>query len=359
MDKIATLKDISDLLVAGNEDWERFGRVYTRTWNQLTIFNYRATAAFDGRWTFFERVSRGLIINNQTGEIVARPFEKFFNWGEGGRISNGKITLVTEKLDGSLGILYLDGGLPCIATRGSFDGEQAEWATNYYFEHYSGTDHHLPRPLKEWTLLFEIIYPDNRIVVDYGERESLVLLAARNIESGKYMPYEQLEYVAATCNFDLVKQAYLYKPAQLIEQQTTLDVNEEGWVAYFDDGSMFKFKGQQYMELHKSIMGLTWKNTVQAVREGTIQQIRDIIPEEFLDEFNYWVNIIGGRVADIEWRVTKALYNSPEGADRKIFALWAQRKHPELEHYLYAALDGRDIRPMIFDREFREMPDDH
>ena len=44
---------------------------------------------------------------------MARPFDKFFNWGEGswrngGRTTTADISFVTEKYDGSLGILYYD-----------------------------------------------------------------------------------------------------------------------------------------------------------------------------------------------------------------------------------------------------------
>ena len=52
---------------------------------ELAIFNYTKAAQFAERWNFFERVSRGLILNAVTGEVVARSFDKFFNWGEGGR----------------------------------------------------------------------------------------------------------------------------------------------------------------------------------------------------------------------------------------------------------------------------------
>lgn len=71
----------------GFTDWQRYGNVTVRRKDDLLIFNYNTMAQYEGRWNFFERVSRGLIINHQTGEIVARAFDKFFNWGEGGRTS--------------------------------------------------------------------------------------------------------------------------------------------------------------------------------------------------------------------------------------------------------------------------------
>src|SRR5690606_552618 len=122
----------------------------------LLVFSYNVMAQYGENWNFFERVSRGLIINWKTYEIVARPFDKFFNWGEGERTSTAPLVSLTEKLDGSLGILYRLNGQYKIATRGSLESEQATWATAFINSHYSLEN--LPH---EITLLFEIIYPEN------------------------------------------------------------------------------------------------------------------------------------------------------------------------------------------------------
>lgn len=357
--KIESLQDISRLLVDGYEDWYQHGHVTVKHNGDLTLFNYQRAAIFNNQWTFFERVSRGLIIDNKIGGVEARPFDKFFNWGEGDRTTTADISFVTEKYDGSLGILYYDDPVdsdystPRIATRGSFDGEQAVWATEFFQERWK----HFPQT--DWTLMFEIIYPENRVVVDYGDTEDMILLAARSIGSGRYMPYLELREMANTFGFNLVP-FYAHNVRTLIEEQKRIDVNQEGWVAYFEDGSIFKFKGEQYMELHKSIMGLTWKNTVKAVRDGQEDAIRAIIPEEFLGEFNRWVDYITRKAAKRLDQIYKALYHAPKGDSReakKEFALWAQAEHPEIEQYLYAARDGHDFESMILDWEFKEEPD--
>jgi RNA ligase len=87
---------------------------------------------------------------------------------------------VYDKLDGSLGILYFYDDKPYIATRGSFTSEQAERANKIFQKKYSHLHFN-----KEHTYLFEIIYPENRIVVDYGAKEDLILLAVLDTETGK------------------------------------------------------------------------------------------------------------------------------------------------------------------------------
>ena len=57
-------------------------RVNDHPTEPLRLFNYTELAQFQKAWNPVTRACRGLIINRLTGEIVARPFPKFFNHGE-------------------------------------------------------------------------------------------------------------------------------------------------------------------------------------------------------------------------------------------------------------------------------------
>ena len=90
-----------------------------------------------------------------------------------------------EKLDGSMGVLYImPDGEKAIASRGSFVSDQAKFATEYLNEKYSEV-----RFLPQYTYLFEIIYPENRIVLDYGNKKEIVLLAIRENHTGRDLKY--------------------------------------------------------------------------------------------------------------------------------------------------------------------------
>lgn len=82
---------------------------------------------------------------------------------------------------------YNDGDGSAIATRGSFTSDQAVYATALWKQRYR--DVFTPQP--GMTYLFEIIYPANRIVVDYKGASDLFLLGAIEIESGcSFGPHE-------------------------------------------------------------------------------------------------------------------------------------------------------------------------
>src|SRR5690606_18274092 len=115
--------------------------------------------------------------------IKARPFRKFFNYGEMPMESMpAGLPMVYETIDGSLGILYWIDNTPFLATRGRFTSEQAAMGTKMLHDFLKKN----PFQFKEGhTYLFEIIYPQNRIVVDYHKDSRLILLGIINNETSE------------------------------------------------------------------------------------------------------------------------------------------------------------------------------
>jgi RNA ligase len=102
---------------------------------------------------------RGLVTDDK-GNIVARPFKKFFNMEEGKHTPTSDFE-VYDKMDGSLGIFFYYEGGWVMATRGSFTSDQAVKGYEMMFKYDFANLH------KDYTYLFEIIYDQNRIVVKY------------------------------------------------------------------------------------------------------------------------------------------------------------------------------------------------
>jgi RNA ligase len=133
----------------------------------------------------------GLILDDNY-IIVARPFPTFFNYSEiAEQVIPNENFEVYEKMDGSLGILYWIDNQLFIATRGSFTSDQSKVANELLNSKYAAT---LPFLDRTKTYLFEIIYPENRIVINYSDAEILVLLAVIDIETGHDLALEDIGF---------------------------------------------------------------------------------------------------------------------------------------------------------------------
>jgi len=308
----------------------------------LVIYNYTEKCTYEGAWSEITLTCRGLIAYAETGEIVARPYRKFFNHGQAGAptFALDEPVEVTDKADGSLGVLYPVPDGFAIATRGSFASDQAIRATALLRKRYPDW-----APPAGQTVLFEIIYPENRIVVDYGGMEDLVLLGAVDTHSGVSSspgdvawPGPRVETFAyATFG------AALAAPAR---------PNREGLVVHSPaSGERVKIKYDDYLRLHRIVTGLTSRTIWEALVAGaTVAEICEPLPDEFqawardvADRLHASIAAAASHVEDVFREIVAAL---PEGYTRKDFALVASRH--ELRGLLFARLDGKDIRPALW-----------
>ena len=240
------------------------------------------------------RQCRGLIIDSNYN-IKARPFEKFFNFEELKDLSENVFPketfdlpyIITEKMDGSLGILYwMSNGKPALATRSTFESEQAIRGTKILNDKYDHLIENLP---KDKTFLFEIIYPENKMVVDYGNDEDLYLLAVIDIETGEeesfenYPEFKHPEIISG--NWKDIRNEY---------QELGKDKNREGFVVKFSNGCRIKLKFENYFKMHYYTGQLSRKNIIKLIVSGqnTKKQLDEICKEisnidpEFLAHVN-------------------------------------------------------------------------
>lgn len=276
--KIEQLLDMKLLKKMLDEGYVRFGT--HKEFPELRIFEYTAKAMFDREWNSVTTKTRGLIVNWDTMDVLARPFDKFFNYGEPAQLHQIRLELndeveVYDKLDGSLGILYRrpDGHI-AVATKGSFHSEQADWATKEIRRYM--TTHFDP---EDTTWLFEIIYPENRIVVTY-DFSGLVLLGARDIESGdEHFPEDLLEWKgrkATRFKYSTLREALEAPPRK----------NAEGFVVYLPEFDVrVKIKQEDYLKLHKTVFSFGPQYIYDRLDQGqTEEEILSGLPDEFADE---------------------------------------------------------------------------
>lgn len=235
----------------------------------LTIWNYSEKVQYENLWDETLLMCRGLVTDND-GKIVARPFKKFFNMEEGKHTPTEEFE-VFEKMDGSLGIVFKYNGEVMYATRGSFASDQAIWMTKY------GKENNFNYILVDGlTYLFEIIYPENRIVVNYQGEERLVLLGIIKTESGEEIPYEDISFDG----WDIVNKY------DGIKDYTTLKGmigdNEEGFIVRFSNGDRMKIKGEEYLRLHKIMTNLSTTSVWEVLsNNGNMDDLIKDVPDEF------------------------------------------------------------------------------
>jgi RNA ligase len=289
----------------------------------LTIWNYSPKVQYERLWDDITIQCRGLVTNSE-GVIVARPFKKFFNYEEHKPedIPNENY-VVYEKMDGSLGILFYyeeelseerryniwfnnnyetgmerffdPNNLPdyenpyyeptpkkrgewILSTRGSFTSPQAIKGKEILGRH------DISAWRKDNTYLFEIIYPENRIVVDYKGEEKLVVLGAIHTETGNEVPDSSLFFLQES-GFELVMTYKTWgETYDLLKEEISND--REGYVIKFKNGFRMKIKGEEYVRLHKILTNISNRDIWEYLKDN---KPFDELLEKVPDEFNEWV----------------------------------------------------------------------
>lgn len=310
----------------------------------LSIYNYTQLCAFHGQWNDVTRACRGLIVDRD-GFVVARPFAKFFNLAEhdGSALPSGPVH-VTDKLDGSLGIIYRDDNSWAVATRGSFTSDQALHASAVLKSRYSTAQ---LRP--DWTYLTEVIYPQNRIVVDYGDLDDLVLLGAVDTETGRSVP---LEAAGASWPGPVVEQ---FDYSSLEEALAAPErPGAEGLVVHFVDADIrVKVKQDDYVRLHRLVTGVSERRVWEALSQGLdLSQWLEAVPDEFFtfvtSTRDRMLSEHAASVADLESRLVE-LQARLGDAPRKEYAehIMAMRDYP-LHRGLFSLLDGKSVSDLVW-----------
>jgi hypothetical protein len=222
---------------------------------------------------------RGIIMDEKDNwEIIARPFDKFFNAGE---MDAAKIDWATarvlEKLDGTCCFLYYYDGWH-VATLGSADasgpvgGFQMTFA-DLFWETFHDKHYTVPEPL--WsgvTFIFELTSPYNRVVVNHAFSD-LKLLGART-------PSGDESSVAGIPKYEAVKSFPLTDLKAIEETFGKMDcTKQEGYVVVDGTYNRIKIKHPGYVRVHHMKDSFTLKNIVNCIRNGEVIEFLNYFPE--------------------------------------------------------------------------------
>lgn len=321
------------------------------TSKQRLLMHYSQYATYSREWNQFTRKTRGIVIDLKTKEIIVYPHDKFHNLNE---VEETKMENLpdlpyedAEKLDGSMGILYpeVDGGIRII-TKGSFDSEQGEFATEVLRDKYSHSINHFTSELlKKYTFVFEIIYANddmNRIVVDYGSEPDLRLIGVRDMETFEMLNYEQVAQWAKELGFPTVKIENM-ELSKMLEEKA-VRTNYEGWVRRYSNGLYVKVKCDEYLEHHGAKYGSSEKAVWHLLRGDTWDDFIANVPIEFSPV----AKMIHKKLTDFiqaKYQIIHKIYRTlPEIEDRKEFAQYVKDNvDKEYVAFMFQLKDGREL----------------
>ena len=296
------------------------------------------------------RECRGLVFDAE-GNLMSRPFHKFFNVNEREETQSYVIDLaqdhvIMEKMDGSMiRPLLVDGYLRLGTKMGvTHVAMQAE-------EWLAAQDPALKAWLRKCvedgvTPIFEWISPFNQIVLAYEEAD-LVYLGTRDNVTGAYV-------MDKSCPFPSVPQ---YGSLELgLNDYIDIARNQEsreGDIIRFADGHMVKIKNDWYVRIHKTIDRIVFdRNIVNLILNEEVDDVLPKLPKVQADRVREFEARFAERLHqliinyDRYWNTVVA-----SGLDRKRYAQeWMptiQKNDSFAPQYVFGRFGDRDGREMI------------
>ena len=224
---------------------------------ELPLVGFRYNQIDSPRTHEVVRECRGIVLEDKTWKLIAKPFDRFFNVGEVEdefKLFDWNDFRCIDKADGSLIIVYYYNNQWHANTSGSFGfGDAHMFDGNWRELFWQTANLDTDKMLQNLTYIFELCTPYNRVVKDYGKPTVFFLgLADINI------PHDFAEYIVdMEASVIGVKRPDTYHASSLediIELIGALENEEElseGVVIRDSRGVRFKWKTQRYVALHR------------------------------------------------------------------------------------------------------------
>lgn len=284
--------------------------------------------------------------------VVCRGFDKFFNYGEYQAASiDWESAVIQEKVDGSLIKIWWDDKWR-ISTNGTInafktpvgDGQVIKSFGHLFLEAIKDSaifkekniiepeekdlqlwcEHNVLENItldvwwslnKDYTYMFELVSPYNRVVVPYTKAE-IYLLGIRNIKTGQEYTGE-LNFI----NAKPVKQYPLKSLSDCLKATEAMGYDEEGFVVVDKDFNRIKIKSPQYIAAHylKNNGVQTTERLLNIIIEGEEEEFLNYFPEykdSILNIKEYYETIIA-EIEEAKDNMLKACktYNRKELAE--------------------------------------------
>lgn len=229
------------------------------------------------------RWSRGTVLEEGTWDLVAQSMPRFFNMGENAEEWKGfdwTNFTATEKMDGSLLIVYFYKDSLMVNTSGSFGGPVSNHDVTFMELFLSQVKEADLR--KDITYVFELCSPFNKVVRNYDQTSARLITAFRKMQE---LSRDELEGLTN----DTIKPIPLI--VDLKTQEDVLnylmhkeesDPTYEGIVIRDSKGTRFKCKTKTYLGFHhmndKGKIG-SYKRILPFVLAGECSEVKAYFPE--------------------------------------------------------------------------------
>ena len=329
------------------------------------VDSYLITVDKDKRsvaWSRTNKIFRSSIWSVD-GELLSASFPKFTNLGESPDIfpppkDLNNVTVV-EKLDGSTFIVdYVNGKLN-VRTRGTFDYKRLGNAQDFeeVLRKYPGIESMVMKN-HTYTFLFEIVSPNNPIVVRYPEVD-VFLIGAVDKLSYRLVQQHNLNELASVFHLQRPNY-YLTSTLEELIRVIKADKKGEGCCLYSnDDQDIHKIKSDDYLRKHrlkshfdtpKHILDY-WFSLGCPAEEEFRRKITEEIDFETMVAVEWDLKKLFAASEKVEELVREVQqFIKPLSRDnRKTAAMVIKHEYPnsEAKFLCYTLLDGKKIEPKM------------
>jgi RNA ligase len=358
------INHLNDVLphIDGREEF----RVMEKDW--YTVVNYAVAFEDTFQWdesdpvgSAVRRECRGLIFDTATGNLISRPYHKFFNAGEKDETQLNKINLyephiVLEKLDGSMirpiptkeGFrLATKAGITDVAMNAEvFIADKPQYAA-FINEMIC----------MRMTPIFEWCSRKNRIVIDYPE-DKLVLTAIRRVVTGRYIIHANLQKFVVYDETGFYKVPVVRSIDGLSVQNIELFVEQvrewddgEGVVLRFDTGHMVKVKADDYVLRHRSKDAINReKNVLQTILDDSVDDLIPLLTPEDGERVQRFQSAFWAALEDVGTDIHDLYIGIDKGQDQKKFATVAVPSVPtQYQPFMFRLRQGASVRDLLVD----------
>ena len=255
----------------------------------FVIFNYNQLSSdFNNK---IVREARGIIFREGYWQYpVCHAFDKFGNYGEAYvPVIDWSSVKVSEKIDGSIMKLWCYDGKWHLSTNANIDAKNARIddirKDNFDQVFWEAVRDNLPYRMyhelewleeldSEYTYIFELVSPYNRVVIPYANTQVYFLGARNNISNYQWGCDER---AAEILHCEMFPRPKLY-PMQTLEEVIAaakeLPWSKEGYVCYDKEFNRCKIKSPRYVCAHyaRNNNVITRKHLISIILKGEVNE---------------------------------------------------------------------------------------